>query len=296
LTSGNESDSLITIDLNGVFKKMSSSKYLSNIYTTDGTITGNRSVNLGANKLTINASSVNSFSIDGSTFSIDAQNHKVGIGTPSPNAKLDIRTSPNSISDPGEGMLGIGTSNLNANSAGAGAIKYNPTSGGNIEYSNGSLWTRIEASTIKSVVIAHIQNNAYLFLQSQNVNVTNWTKVKEVGHDPISNPAGYFNPATGIYTAPRSGNYLISCNLLPVAYISTGGQMEAKIYVNGQVRIVTVIGTPVTSTPYFFGAPVNGALVLNAGDQVSIRYWSGFGGSDRLCHDYMCNTLSIIEL
>ena len=63
----------------------------------------------------------------------------VGIGNSAPNARLDIRTSPNSTSDPGAGYLGIGTTSTAANTAGAGAVRYENT-GGELEYSNGISW------------------------------------------------------------------------------------------------------------------------------------------------------------
>ena len=63
----------------------------------------------------------------------------IGIGNVTPNARLDIRTSPSSTSNPGEGYLGIGTTSTAANTAGAGALRYDNT-GGELEYSNGTVW------------------------------------------------------------------------------------------------------------------------------------------------------------
>ncbi len=63
----------------------------------------------------------------------------IGIGNVTPNARLDIRTSPSSTSNPGEGYLGIGTTSTAANTAGAGALRYDNT-GGELEYSNGTAW------------------------------------------------------------------------------------------------------------------------------------------------------------
>lgn len=296
LLSGSLTDSIVTVDLNSVFQKISSSKYLSNIYNTDGTLTGNRIVTLDTNNLTILSNKVNAITIDTNTLCINTRNNRVGIGTITPNARLDIRTNPTSKTDPGEGMFGLGTSNINPSIAGAGALRYNPASGGTIQYSNGSTWTPVVAAVVKSVVTAYLDINAYTFRPNMDINVTNWTKVKEVGHDTLLNPGGFFNGLTGVYTAPRNGSYLVSCSLLPVAYISNGGNMEVKIVVNNVARIVTVIGTPPTPSANYFGAPVSGTVVLNAGDQISIRYWSGFGGANKLSHGNIFNTLSIIEL
>ena len=65
----------------------------------------------------------------------------IGIGNETPNARLDIRTNPTSTTDPGTGFLGIGTTTTAANTAGAGAVRYNTI--GAIEYSNGSSWVTL---------------------------------------------------------------------------------------------------------------------------------------------------------
>lgn len=62
-----------------------------NIYNSDGTLTGNRTVTQGVHTLTFNTNQKNGFSVDGNTFSIDAANDRVGIGTTTPYAKLDVK-------------------------------------------------------------------------------------------------------------------------------------------------------------------------------------------------------------
>lgn len=69
-----------------------------NIYNGDGTLTGNRSVNQGINKLTFESTASNAFSVDGSTFSVDAANDKLGIGTISPGAKIELASGTANIS------------------------------------------------------------------------------------------------------------------------------------------------------------------------------------------------------
>ena len=64
---------------------------------------------------------------------------EVGIGNTAPNAKLDVRTSPTSTSDPGAGTIGLGTSSATAASSGIGALRYN-VSTNRVEVSNGSVW------------------------------------------------------------------------------------------------------------------------------------------------------------
>jgi hypothetical protein len=55
-----------------------------NIYNTDGTLTGNRILTQNANTLALTGSVMNAFSVDGNTFSVDAANNRVGIGTTNP--------------------------------------------------------------------------------------------------------------------------------------------------------------------------------------------------------------------
>lgn len=68
---------------------------MNNIYTSNGTLEDNRTVTQGANKLAFTASEVNAFSVDGSTFSVDAANQRVGIGTNVPSYKLHVRGDTN---------------------------------------------------------------------------------------------------------------------------------------------------------------------------------------------------------
>ncbi|WP_079240844.1 beta strand repeat-containing protein [Chryseobacterium indologenes] len=63
-----------------------------NIYNTDGTLTGNRTVSQGSNTLAFTGTQPNAFSVNGSTFSVDAANGLVGVGTTTPSTKLTIST------------------------------------------------------------------------------------------------------------------------------------------------------------------------------------------------------------
>lgn len=63
---------------------------LTNIYNTSSPITGNRIVTLGNFTLSFPSNIVNGFSVDGTTFSVDALNNRVGIGTIAPATKLDV--------------------------------------------------------------------------------------------------------------------------------------------------------------------------------------------------------------
>lgn len=65
----------------------------SNIYTADGTLAGNRTVTQGANTLAFTSTATNGFSVDGTTFSVDAANNRIGIGLSNPLFPTQILTS-----------------------------------------------------------------------------------------------------------------------------------------------------------------------------------------------------------
>lgn len=62
------------------------------IYNANGTLNGNRTVTQDAFTLAFTGTARNAFSVDGTTFSVDAANNRVGIGTASPQNKLDLGT------------------------------------------------------------------------------------------------------------------------------------------------------------------------------------------------------------
>lgn len=68
-----------------------------NIYNGDGSLLGNRIVTQGANTLSFLATAVNAFSVDGSTFSADAANHRVGIGTTAPLSTFHVVSPTQSL-------------------------------------------------------------------------------------------------------------------------------------------------------------------------------------------------------
>lgn len=64
-----------------------------NLYNSDGTLTGNRTVTQGTNTLSFNTTVNNGFSVKGSVFSIDGAANRVGIGTTTPSAPLEVNTN-----------------------------------------------------------------------------------------------------------------------------------------------------------------------------------------------------------
>lgn len=85
-------DKVLTSDSDGVatWKPLPSGGITENIYTSDGTLAENRTVTQADKTLAFTANSVNAFSVDGKTFSVDAKNHWIGFGTNTPSSKFEI--------------------------------------------------------------------------------------------------------------------------------------------------------------------------------------------------------------
>ncbi|WP_449401341.1 hypothetical protein [Chryseobacterium wanjuense] len=85
----------------------SGSQSMVNIYNSDGSLTGNRTVTQADKTLAFTGTATNAFSVDGSTFSADAANHRVGIGTASPKNLLDLGTGAGAIADAASKKLSV---------------------------------------------------------------------------------------------------------------------------------------------------------------------------------------------
>ena len=197
---------------------------------------------------------------------------KVGIGgNTAPNATLDIRTNPTSASDPGAGFIGIGTTNATAANAAAGAIRYNTTSGGVLEYSNGSAWNTLSSNVQKANVYA-------TRLSSSVFNVAHSTSTSHsFGGFTSSTGAGtiQFNTTTGVYTAPRTGLYSVSAGIsFVLKNASTNGVFFFLVMKNG------INGTEVCNVAVPANFPINQvmsaniscAVPLNAGETLQLKY------------------------
>ncbi|WP_449401343.1 hypothetical protein [Chryseobacterium wanjuense] len=64
-----------------------------NLYNSDGTLIGNRTVTQNDKTLAFTGTATNAFSVDGSTFSVDAANHRVGVGTRAPEHGFHVVTT-----------------------------------------------------------------------------------------------------------------------------------------------------------------------------------------------------------
>lgn len=247
-----------------------------NLYTANGSLVGNRVVTMGSNTLAFTSSATSGtshFTIDGTTFNVDAVNNRVGIGNNAPVARLDIRTNPSSTSDPGEGYLGIGTTNTNASAAGAGAIRYATTSGGILQYSNGDSWNTLTSNVQKSVVIAK-KSSSQTISNNSTTRVTNWSAITDLNND--------FTASNGRFYAPRTGNYVVSFSFdFQSGSINAGRQVEAMLIVYNNSNVEISNKKSVVSFPAGGNAQAGGSISftirMNAGEYVVPAIWHDLG-------------------
>ncbi|WP_449399209.1 hypothetical protein [Chryseobacterium wanjuense] len=85
---------------------------IENIYNTNGTLTGNRTVTLADKTLTFNTTAVNGFNVAktgiGYILSVDGSNQRVGFGTTTPQNKIDMgNDAPSATNDPAGKKLAV---------------------------------------------------------------------------------------------------------------------------------------------------------------------------------------------
>lgn len=216
---------------------------------------------------------------------------KLGAGNISPITKVDLRNALN------ENIIGIGVTNQSASSAGAGAVQYHE-SGSNwgLSYSNGSSWVFLPAVPDKALVYA--TKNSAQSINSGGTAVTTITNWNE-----NTDQTNSFNPSTGVFTAPRSGMYIVSVNLT-----TKSGSIPNNSYTETIVQSNTTNGVPqfrcVNSYPgYTTGTATNtsgnnctGIFYLQTGNTISTGFRHNFGSARNIAADSSLNTLTIIQL
>ncbi|WP_415325842.1 hypothetical protein [Chryseobacterium sp. MMS23-Vi53] len=108
ISTGTQSGTTANVDSMGFYyfdgtlwTKFNSTSSQRNIYNINGTLSGNRTVAQRLNTIAFTGNSINAFSVDQNTFSVDATNHRIGIGTRSPQNKVHLGTdAPASVSAP----------------------------------------------------------------------------------------------------------------------------------------------------------------------------------------------------
>ncbi|MFN1218042.1 hypothetical protein ACKW6Q_13815 [Chryseobacterium kwangjuense] len=221
-------------------------------------------------------------------------NGEIGIGTLNPSVRIDARSAGNA-----DNAIGIGETTQTASAAGSGAMRYNPLNGGKMQYSDGVVWQDLISSPTKSVVVANIKaaNFAVKVPYQVSTGISGWME--------ISDPTANFTPSTGIFTAPRTGVYLVSFTYdfvrIPIA---SGYFSEARYVVNGNTVVKKCVKSFSNTSKQ---AQVAGSCVagvqLNKGDTFQPHiYQSVYNGDLSLrtdltpaSNDYGFVNLSIVE-
>lgn len=206
---------------------------------------------------------------------------KVGVGgNTTPNATLDIRTSPTSTTDPGAGFLGLGTTTATAIAAGAGAVRYSNSSGGLLQYSNGSNWNTLSSTVTKTVVTGYF-SGTYASLGPRTLSCTETSDVNN-------------NFSSNVFTAPRTGLYLITANLLTSAKGWTAGEeFNISFSIGGTDKIISAFFAQASITT-FGGPTISAVIAMTAGETASFRAFNSMSGYILYGENY--NRFSITEL
>ena len=206
---------------------------------------------------------------------------KVGIGNTAPNAKLDIRTSPTSTTDPGAGYIGIGTTTSAASTAGAGALRYN-SSNSLIEFSNGTTWLSLAPGN--TPMYAQFQGNTTQTFNTVGTKMNFQTTNINVGSMSISGNNTITLPAGRIYRVDINLGWAnVGWARFAVFNASGGGQLSQAAHFEGGSG--NFVGSGVATTfintstgtiniDVRFVAPVNANAILgdtnNGGNYPSI--------------------------
>lgn len=219
---------------------------------------------------------------------------EIGIGTLTPAVKIDTRSVINT-----DNSIGIGETTQTASIAGAGAMRYNPLSGGKMQYSDGLIWQDLISTPTTAVVVANIQagNFAVKIPYQVSTGIAGWNE--------ISDTTTNFNPATGIFTAPRTGVYLVSFtyDFVRIA-LASGYFSETRYVVNGNKVVKKCVKSfsNASKEAQIAGSCVAG-VQLNKGDSFQPQiYQSVYNGSLSLrtdttpaSNEYGFVNLSIVE-
>ena len=199
-----------------------------NIYKDNGTLTGNRTVTMDDKTLFFNSTATTGtshFNVDGSTLNVDAVNNRVGVGTTTPYANMEVKatattTVPDGIIIPKLTRLELtnkGNTLYGANQKGA-LIYITDITGGNTlsqrvnvtsegyYYFDGSVWVWLMTSSpdkfIPYVVAGGRADDQFNLYDSGGYAKTIFSN--------ISVNDGNWNTTTNQYTVKRAGFYQIS--------------------------------------------------------------------------------------
>ncbi|MDT3407727.1 UNVERIFIED_CONTAM: hypothetical protein QE387_002044 [Pseudacidovorax intermedius] len=214
------------------------------------------------------------------------QTGNLGVGTKSPKTRLDLRSGENL------NALGIGSSTQTAADAKAGALRYNSGTK-DLSYSDGNSWVPLAYKSTNDFVDAK-NSSQQSFSNGVKTDMTSWTENNDVN--------GSFNPATGVFTASKSGIYVVSFTFsFASGSISNDSRYESTIETNSTAatnKIFRCVGSyPGTNTiANRVAGGCSGIFNLNQGDQIKTAVNQNLGSTKSLDADGTNTSLSIFGL
>ncbi len=234
----------------------------------------------------------------------------LGIGNSAPIVKLDVRGDSNTNGS----AIGIGTSNLTATNAKAGALQYNNNT---LQYSNGTDWITLASTTptTKAVVIA-TNTSAPTVTDRTSLYLGNWTKIYDPNNNFTAGTASSNTTAnnSGFFTAPRDGVYLATftfgANSTVNAATVNQNQVEAIWEIRNKSGSVynsfkcannfpaNSINTSNALVSTWIGSNCTASINMKAGEKLYPFIWvdiTPVNGTFNLTADGSYNNLTIVE-
>lgn len=249
-----------------VWQKVINGNNDTNIYSVDGTLSGNRAVAMAdktLNFISTATTGTSHFNVDGTTLNIDAVNHRIGVGTAAPGNKLSVTGT------------GADTGLQLTNGAGAGKVLTSDVNG------NGT-WQPTTNVFVYSEVHG-TGNNNITFTHNQLVNFFHTVKGENV-KTVYGNSYGW-NDMSQRWIAPYTGKYRVTTNgyFNPVGVGGVSSAVNPRLYgfKNGlaPINIVSVLMTGSSSD---IASSTSAIVELNKDEYIEWRAYDGAISSGKI--------------
>lgn len=245
-----------------IWQKVINGSSDTNIYGVDGTLSGNRTVTMSDKTLTFASTATagtSHFKVDGTTFNIDAVNHRIGVGTATPANKLTVAGSGTDTGlqlTNGAGVGKVLTSDINGNGV------WQPTT-------NVFVYSEVHATPGVSVEFAPYQLvNFFHTIKGENVKAV------------YGNAYGW-NDASQRWVAPYTGKYRVTTNgyFNPFGPTGTASSINPRIYgyknSTSPINIVSVFMNNASNSD--IASSTSAIVELNQGEYIDWRAQTGPG-------------------
>jgi hypothetical protein len=161
-----------------------------------------------------------------------------------------------------------------------------------LEYSNGTAWNTLTSTVTKSTIVAS---------KSSAQTINNATATTVVGWTEIVDNNNTFDPSTGVFTAPRTGNYVFNFSYAFTGsnYSSTPSVIEAWMQCSDGTKLrKQLLAAPISVTNQRCGALISFVVNLISGETLSAAIWHDTGASRNLDNNGggVFVNISIVEL